>query len=146
MFVSKSSRGFFVLAMMLRAAMWKTTEASATRSRTSGASVTEPSTNWTEVGSVSAQPGEQVVEDGHARALLHQPANHRPAHEASPAGDQDAASRERAIHGVGHRSAASFMGLVPSVIVSPRIGEGRPGRKSRHQSRIPRIFVYPSAA
>src|SRR5262249_53459524 len=45
MFVSKSSRGFFVDTTMLRAAAWNTTSASATSRSTTAASQTEPSTN-----------------------------------------------------------------------------------------------------
>ena len=117
---------------MFRAAMWKTTEASATsvadQLRVRHRALDELDGCRQRLGA----PGEQVVQDGDAGALLHEPADHGPADEAGAAGDQHAAAGEGALQGIGHR-------FTPN-------RRRRAGRNSRHQSRIPRIFVYPSAA
>ena len=120
MFVSKSSRGFLVLAMMFRAAMWKTSECAATSSRTSAASVTDPSTNWAPVGIDSALPGEQVIEDRHARAHVDKPPDESPADEARATGDQDTAPAQGSFGRERHRFTPNRRRTA--------------GRKSRHQS------------
>ncbi len=56
MFVAKSSRGFFVEAMMFRAAMWKIERVRRDELATSFSSVTVPWTNWAADGIVSAWP------------------------------------------------------------------------------------------
>ena len=76
--------------------------------------------------------GEQVVEDGHHRALLDEVPDEAAADEARAAGHQDPAAAERAFGMEGHR-------LTPN-------RSRTAGRNSRHQSRIPRILVKPSLA
>ena len=72
--------------------------------------------------------GEQVVEDGHPRAGVHEPPRHGRADEPGPAGDEDASSAEGALdRSVRHR-------FIP-------VRSRSAGRNSRHQSFRPRIFV-----
>src|SRR4029450_9977125 len=76
--------------------------------------------------------GEQVVEDGHACARIHELAGEGATDEPRAAGDEDPTASERAL-GRGHHR------LTP-------VRSRTAGRNSRHQSLRPRIFVYPSLA
>ena len=94
MFVAKSSRGFFVLAMMFRAAMWKIERV---RLDELGDELLVRDRALDELGRRRdglGLAGEQVVEDRHLRAGVHEPLDDRAAHEPGPAGHEDPASAE----------------------------------------------------
>ncbi len=82
---------------MLRAAMWKTTEASADELADEGACrVTEPSTNSTPVGRISSRPVNRSSSTVTRAPASHQAADERATDETGAARDQDASAAERA--------------------------------------------------
>ena len=73
--------------------------------------------------------GEKVVEDRHAGARVDEPARHGRPDEPGATRDEDPASAEGAFEGLAHHRRTPVRSMSA-------------GRKSRHQSLRPRIFVY----
>ena len=72
---------------------------------------------------------EQVVEDRHVGARVDEPARDSRPDETGAAGDEDPACAEGSLEGLAHHRRTPVRSISA-------------GRKSRHQSLMPRILVY----